>query len=427
MLAACSSSSSTVPGSPVDTVQRGNLTSLVKVTTITKAQMQSDQFGAVAVLAGGAPQCDVALYAIVYQTVGVKGEQANSSGALLVPQGGCTGPFPLIGYAHGTILTKSQALEDPSSVSYTASAPDASPVVIAASYASHGYVVAATDYLGLAKSTYPFHPYLDDEAEASAVIDAMRAARHSAAQLGVALSGTVFITGHSQGGQSAVATQRAIERDEPGEFNLLGTAASSGPYALTQTYADLLLHGAQAAPVISAYLLTSYQKIYGNVYTSGPTDVFQLPWANSIDSLLPVPGYAQQALLAGKTLPLANSALLQPAFVASFLNDPASGARVDTATNDLLENWVPVAPLFICGGSQDPQVEYKNVLLAQAYFTSVGRKPTILNVNSEIPPTVPKAAYHFFVSFFCYGAARKSFFDPLAKAAALRRRSLVSR
>ena len=396
------------------------MTSLVKVTTITKAQMEADPFGALAVAAGGAPQCDVALYAVVYQTIGVKGEQANSSGALFVPQSGCKGPFPLIAYAHGTILVKAQSIEDPSSVSYTGSAPDASPVFIAAIYASHGYAIAATDYLGLAKSTYPYHPYLDDESEASAVIDSLRAARLSATKIGLQLTGGVFVTGHSQGGQSAVATQRAIERDEPGEFKLLGTAASSGPYALTQTFLDSLKYGSQDAPILATYILTAYQKIYGNVYTSGPADVFQPPYSTYVDSLLPVATYADQALLEGKTLPLSNSALLQPAWVTSFENDPTNGARVDAATNDLLQNWVPVAPLFICGGSQDPEVEYKNVLAAQAYFTSVGAKPAILDVNKYLAG-VPKQDYHVTVAAFCFAAARANFFDVLAKSAAAHR------
>ncbi len=420
--AACSNNSSPAAPfrSPAPQVQRGTVTALVRVTTITKAQMESDQFGAIAVAVGGAPSCDVALYSIAYETVGVHGEQANASAALFVPQTGCTGPFPLIGYSHGTNLSKSQKITDPASVSFTDTAPDSSPIVVAALLAAHGYAVAATDYLGLGLSTYPFHPYLDAEAEASAVVDSLRAARSSASQLGVSLSGAVFLTGHSQGGQSSVATQRAIERDEPAEFQLLGDAPSSGPYALTQTFLDSLKHQSQDAPILATYILTSYQKIYGNVYST-PTDVFKLPYANNIESLLPVANYTQQRLLEGTTLPLSNSALLQPAFVTSFETDPSSGARVDTATNDLLGGWKPVAPLFLCGGSADPEVEYKNATAAQSYFQSVGAKSTLVDVNAEIPSYVTRADYHVTVAFFCLTAARESFFDPIVKSAAVRR------
>lgn len=41
--------------------------------------------------------------------------------------------------------------------------------------ASQGYVVVSTDYLGLGKSNYSFHPYLHSAAEANAMIDALRA------------------------------------------------------------------------------------------------------------------------------------------------------------------------------------------------------------------------------------------------------------
>jgi pimeloyl-ACP methyl ester carboxylesterase len=415
--AACSSNSSPAAPfrTPAPSVQRGTVDALVRVTTITKAQMASDYFGAIALEVGGAPLCDVALYSVDYQTIGVRGEQADASAAFFVPQAGCTGPFPLIGYSHGTNLSRSQKITDPASVSFTDTAPDSSPVVVAALLAAHGYAVAATDYLGLGLSHYPFHPYLDAEAEASAVVDSLRAARASAKTLGVPLSGAVFLTGHSQGGQSSVATQRAIERDEPGEFTLLGDAPSSGPYALTQTFLDSLAHQSQDAPILATYILTSYQKIYGNVYAQ-PTDVFKLPYATNIASLLPVANYQQQDLLEGTTLPLSNAALLQPAFVTSFETDAAS---VDTAKNDLLGGWTPVAPLFLCGGSGDPEVEYKNATAAQAYFQSVGAKPALVDVNAEVVATgVPKTDYHVTVAFFCLAAARADFFDPIVKSAA---------
>src|SRR6185312_8644197 len=109
-------------------------------------------------------------------------------------------------------------------------------------------------------------------------------------------------TGHSQGGQSAVAAQRAIEAQYRGEFDLRGDAPSSGPYALSQTFEDSLRHQSQDAPILAAYILPGYQKIYGNVYAD-PTHVFKNPYASRVDTLLPVATYRDEKKLYGETLP----------------------------------------------------------------------------------------------------------------------------
>ena len=383
---------------------RGSVIRVNLVGTISKAQMSKGLFGQVIDGIIGKPRCNVKLYAIVSNTIGVKGEPANASAAFLVPQTGCAGPFPLVGYAHGTNVVKEQLVTKPSTSSPTGTAPDQNPVVIAAIFAAHGYATAATDYLGLGLSTYSYHPYLQAASEASAVIDSMRAARIVAAKFNVPLSGEVFLSGHSQGGQSAVATQRAIEALGTKEFKLIADGPSSGPYALTQTFEDSLRDPSQDAPILAAYILTGYNKTYQNVYAKA-SQVFKSPYAASIDTLLPVATYKDQNALSGKTLPLVLRNLLQPAFYKSFLDDPKSGPRQDTATNDLLGGWLPKAPVYLCGGHRDPEVEYKNSESAQAYWSA--RKVTVqlVDVDPFIPKSVPITDYHVLVALFCLPAA----------------------
>ena len=100
-------------------------------------------------------------------------------------------------------------------------------------YAAQGYAVVATDYLGFAKSTYSYHPYLHADSEASSVIDSIRAARNAASGVGSTLSGKVMLTGYSQGGHSSMAAHRAIERDNAGEINVVAGAHLAGPYNLS--------------------------------------------------------------------------------------------------------------------------------------------------------------------------------------------------
>jgi len=405
-LAACSNSIGTVPGTataPVVPPARGSIISMSRVGTITKAQMSAGLAGQVITELGGAPKCDVSLYAVVYETIGAQGEPANASEGFFVPAKGCNGPFPLVGYAQGTNVVKAQKITNPTK-------RNIEPVVVAAIYAAHGDAVAATDYLGLGFSTYPYQPYLVVEAEASAVIDSMRAARLAARTLHVSLSGSILLTGHSQGGQASMATQREIEAHNAAEFHLIADAPSSGPYALTQTLVDGVTHPGQNAPVLAAYVLTAYQHEYGNVYDQ-PTDAFKPPYAAGIDTLLPVTTYAQAAELEGKTLPLNLHALMQPAFERAFANDPTSGGRVDAALNDLLDGWTPVAPLDLCGGSKDPQVEFKNSLLAYAYFKKRGARVKLTDVNPFMPPSVPITEYHDAVLVLCLTLNRVAILD----------------
>jgi hypothetical protein len=397
---------------------RGSIISLKRVTVITKKQMSTGIVNGVVAQLTGPPKCDVTLYAVVYKTIGVKGEAADASAAFMIPGKTCgSGPYPLLGYAHGTNIAKNQLITDPSTSNASWTAPDQNPVTVAAIYAAHGYVVAATDYLGLGESTYPFHPYLHVASEATAVIDAMRAIRLAAKSLKVPLrAGTgVFLSGHSQGGQVAVGTQRAIESGAyKGEFSVLFDAASSGPYALSQTFRDSVRNQSQDAPLLAAYTLTGYQKIYGNLYDD-PTDVFQKKYAKGIDTLLPVHSYKEADGLLGKTLPLNLTKLLQPAWAAQFLKKANNPARVAAADNNLIGGWKPVGPLALCGGKRDPEVEFRNAIKAQLYFQSVhARIAPLRDVDYLIPKSVPYKDYHVTVALFCLTVMRELNLDPIA-------------
>lgn len=116
----------------------------------------------------GQPKCNVRVAEFTYATVGVEGEPATASGVLLIPDGKrCAGPYPLLGWGRptGTVRAEEQAKD-------IRDAKGNDPLVTR--LASQGYVVVSSDYLGLGKSNYGYHPYLHSATEASATIDAMR-------------------------------------------------------------------------------------------------------------------------------------------------------------------------------------------------------------------------------------------------------------
>ena len=254
-------------------------------------------------------------------------------------------------------------------------------------YAAQGYAVVATDYLGFAKSTYSYHPYLHADSEASAMIYSIRAARVAAFPQGVALSGKVMLTGYSQGGHSSMAAHRAIERDNAGEINVVAGAHLAGPYNLSGSFK--LTNAIAGYQFFVPYIATAWQKIYGNVY-SNVTQAFKAPYSNYIETLLLSPTLTYTTLVTSGALPggspdSARDAVFQPTFLADIEANPNNGLIADARKNDLL-GWSPRARTLLCGGAGDPTVPPAvHQAVAQADFSSRG----LTNVTSvDVDPAI---------------------------------------
>lgn len=231
------------------------------------------------------PRCNVRVAEFTYATVGVDGEPATASGVVLIPGGErCTGPYPLLGWGRSTATIRN---EEQAKDIRDAKGDD--PLVTR--LASQGYVVVSSDYLGLGQSSYGFHPYLHSATEASATIDALRAARSVLQRLKTPLSGKVMLSGYSQGGHAALATQREIEAHLSREFHLVASAPISGPYALEQTFVDSW-SGSNAVGessfgiILGSYAIVAMQHTYRNIYLAAG-QVFQDPWAARVERCSP--------------------------------------------------------------------------------------------------------------------------------------------
>ena len=128
------------------------------------------------------------------------------------------------------------------------------------------------------------------------------------------------------------------------------------------------------------YALTSWNKVYGNVYPDtpeGPYLVFKGPYAQWIDDLLPNDTLDYDTLVSSGALPggtpqQARDALMQPAFLAALQADPEHPVRQDARLNDLL-GWNPKAPTLMCSGAGDPTVPMAvHLAVAMADFASRG-------------------------------------------------------
>jgi hypothetical protein len=184
-------------------------------------------------------------------------------------------------YAHGTNTDKTLNIADITNTSNTEGA------LIAAMFAAQGYIVVAPNYAGYDISTLGYHPYLNAEQQSGEMIDILTAARTAlpgTLSAATSDSGKLFVTGYSQGGYVAVATQRALQ--SAGAV-VTGVAGLSGPYAL-EAFGDATFFGNVdlGSTVFTPLVATSYQKAYGNIYTT-PADLYSATYVTGIETLLP--------------------------------------------------------------------------------------------------------------------------------------------
>src|SRR6202790_1999529 len=174
------------------------------------AQVGATASGAQLLQLTGVPTCGVDFYYLKFWTVGGAKEITQSSGALMVPTGGagCSGPRPIVLYAHGTNTNQALNLADVTDPTNTEGA------LIAATFAAQGYIVVAPNYAGYDVSTLGYHPFLNAIQQSGEMIDALQAARTALPTTFAAStsdSGKLFLSGYSEGGYVAMATQRALE------------------------------------------------------------------------------------------------------------------------------------------------------------------------------------------------------------------------
>jgi len=353
----------------------------------------------------------------------------------------CTGPRPIVLYAHGTTTDKAYNIADITNPS------NSEGQVVAAMFAAQGYIVVAPNYAGYDTSSLSYHPFLNGEQQSKDMIDALTAARTGLPQtLSAATSdsGKLFITGYSEGGYVAMATHKALQAaGQP----VTASAPMSGPYALAAFfdavfYGDVNIGSTEFTPLIT----TSYQKAYGNIY-SATTDVYEPTYATGIDTLLPsttpidtlfADGKLPETALFSSTTPVTGNPTLDaalavpknPIFALGFgasnliTNDyrlsyvldavahpdgaapvavagvplaaaPQNTLRIAAKLNDM-RSWVPEAPMLLCGGDMDPTVYFTlNTGTMQAFWAAAGLPAevvTVLDVNGAVTAHDPFAA-----------------------------------
>ena len=426
------------PASNGGTPQRGSLLQNPPqlLSTVTTSALLAELNAATAnqqVLAlGGPPVCDILMYHIEYETVGGAGEPTTASAALMVPTGtgsSCTGSRPIVEYAHGTSTDRNFNMAD---------MQNDETLLLAAIFATQGYIVVAPNYAGYDTSSLPYHPFLVGDQQSKDMIDALTAARTALPVASLATvqdSGRLYLTGYSQGGYVAMATLRAMQG---AGMHVDAAVPMSGPYALA-AFADAVFYGEVngGGTITTTLLVTAYQHAYGNIYAS-PADVFEPQYASGIESLLPTTLTRSELYTSGKlpqyalfslTPPAAQFADITPpttpadlapvfalgfgagnlilnSYRLSYLIDaqahpdggfptlttglapaaPGLPLRQALSKNDL-RSFSPNVPVLLCGGDLDPEVFWLNTDLMQHYWASKAPSAPITVLDLESTPS----------------------------------------
>lgn len=350
----------------------------------------------------GDADCDVEVRTIKYQTVGGAGESTTATAGIAVPVGDnpvCQGDRPLLLYAHGT---------SPKQDYDVTVSKEGFNGLAAAVFAARGYVVVAPNYTGYGDSWLDYHPYLNAQAQADDMVDALRAARELFKAESRVTPRQLFISGYSQGGFVAMATHRLMEQRYPDEFSVTASFPMSGPYSLEQTVLEALSgRSIDGATPLFSYISDSYQRSYGDIYGNA-NELFEAPFDLTAPGLFPgnlsasdsvTAGLLPERLLASQGSPH----LLSQAYVNQALTDLSNPLRKAVRLNTL-HDWAPKAPMAMCGGGKDPTVFFDNTFRSRDAFRALGVDVPYFDFNNSasLPGGRTNTLYLRFRSIFLF-------------------------
>jgi len=303
-----------------------------------------------------APQYPVQLYRVIYETIDPLGARTAASAAIVIPQG-VGKPLPIFSYQHGTLTRTNDA---PSALNIFSEAG------IGAVIATFGYTAVLPDFLGLGSSP-GLHPYHHARSEATACVDALRAARALCASNNITLNSQLFLAGYSQGGHATMALHRELERYHTNEFTITASAPAAGAYDLSGvTATDFLSGRPQPNPYYFSYVLAAYQSVYQLAPTFG--DLLKPPYDTTLPPLFA--GNSTDAQI-NAAMPTNAVEILKPELLAEFQTNSNHFLRAALRDNDLYA-WTPRSPMRMYHCAADADVIIANSLVTYTNFQNRG-------------------------------------------------------
>ncbi|MGD6745746.1 alpha/beta hydrolase family protein [Streptomyces sp. BH106] len=299
----------------------------------------------------------VQAYRLTYRTVDAYGQPTLATGLFTLPTAGAH-RLGLVSDTHGTMVDRD----------YAPSVGDDFGRIPSYLNASAGFAVAAPDYLGLGRGP-GLHPYMDTASSVTASLDMLRAARQAAPGLGRALTGDVYATGFSQGGQVAMALGDALQRGADRSLRLRALAPVSGPYDLSGVEIPALFDGRvndTSGRFYTAYFLVAQNRLHP--FYKDPGEVFRAPYADRVESLFDGDHTEEDV---AKGLPATVKELLTPEFYARMAH-PTGALKEAMEANDGACAWKPDVPVRLYASSGDTDVPIGNARSCAARLKGEG-------------------------------------------------------
>lgn len=275
---------------------------------------------------------------ILYVTMR-SGKAALASAVVVASSRSSDKPRPIIAWAHGTTGVVSGCAPSMMDKPFD-NVPDIGALV------GEGWAYIGTDYSGL--GTDGGHTFLVGEDAATAVLDAVRAARQLK---GTNLDNRIVVWGHSQGGNSALWTGMSATEYAP-DLKLLGVAALAPASDLKGLVGAS--KGGMFGKIVSSFIVRGYTQAYADVKADDYLGVFSRIIANDIATRC-VGGYGTLfSVLESKLLPVDGI----------FSQDPTEGPLGKRIGQNTPTRIIP-APVLVAQGEADdlvlPEVQKRYV------------------------------------------------------------------
>lgn len=344
---------------------RGELVAITPVARVGRAGVAD--FLATAGMDTGTVRHGVRAYRLTYRTITPQGAPTTATGLFVLPEGGAH-RLDLVSDTHGTMAHRD----------YAPSVTEDSGRYAAYLQASAGRAVAAPDYLGLGKGP-GFHPYMDTGSAVTASLDMLRASRTAAQRLGRPLTGDVYASGFSQGGQVAMALGKALESGADRRFTLRALAPVSGPYDLEHAETPAIFDGrvnSTSALFYMTYFLTAQNRLHP--LWKDPSEAFRKPYADIVDGLFDTNHFEEEIIPA---LPATLKELLTDDYYQR-IQHPTGALLAVIRAQDGNCAWKPDVPVRLYSSSGDTDVPIANARSCAADLARRGVKAPVIDQGS---------------------------------------------
>lgn len=332
-------------------------------------------------------QYDFKVYRVAYYTEDVNPDSLTIATSLVtIPVNYPCTELGIMVFGHGLCL---KDWEVPSN-----NQPDNAYSLITKGIAANGFIGAAPDYIHMGPFSSPGpQAFIHSRTQATAYIDLMRAVRNYCADNNINLSGQIFLSGYSQGGNATMGTAKMIQEQYANEFTVTAACAGGGSFDLSGICADSLSSinrttpERHSLPLVVRSLTFAYEDSL-QAWNTGISlqnvldTIFKSPFKNFLPDLLD----RTNTFFDISVLDSIPARMLIDSFLIPFQTDPNHFFRRILADNDVYD-WTPQMPLVIFHSDADIENPYENALFTLNRFQQNGApEVSLFTVNGLSHP-----------------------------------------